>query len=267
MMGDALTTNLENVNNKFFDAMGGGFDYSVSNDVLKSSVSTSSLNFDSEFNSLSRVSKNLLGNKSENDDFNGRIIDQFDDDKRNRFITTLDKPLPSTQKLMKNVDNNLSAYSTFGSSFLSSDSGGVGIIYIKENKNNRFYFGFSAPVEAFDGETDREYGKVKDMYLSADFLKNKSTEISVVTGVSEESDTLLGMKGSGAYNLDGSVSKTNYIGTNLNTDFENINLYGQFILGKTELSKPSDSIITGATNVTSTSFVAGIAKSQRLKRR
>ena len=54
IMGDALSSNLENVNNKFFDAMGGGFDYSVSKDILKPSVSASTLNFDSSFNSLSR---------------------------------------------------------------------------------------------------------------------------------------------------------------------------------------------------------------------
>tara|TARA_B100000212_G_C27348763_1_gene522628 strand:+ start:112 stop:1359 length:1248 start_codon:yes stop_codon:yes gene_type:complete len=259
-MGDALSTNLESVNNKFFDAMGGGFDYSVSHDILKSSVSTSSLNFESAFNSLKRFSKTAMKDNNKIENFSGSIIDQNNLDEKQRFITTLDKPLPTTQKLLNNFNNDLSAYSTFGSSFISSDSGGIGFSYVKENKNNRYYFGISNPVQAFDGETNKEYGYNRDIAFGVDFLSDENTEISTVFGISSEDEKLLGMEGFGAYNLEGSKSVTNYFGTKINSDFNDFNLYGKIILGNTDLSKPNDSIISGASNVRSTSFISGISK-------
>ena len=144
-------------------------------------------------------------------------------------------------------------YSTFGSSFLSS-SGGLGISYIKENKYNRYYFGISNPVQAFDGVNDIQYGNNQDIAFGIDFLNNQDTEISTVFGVSTEDEKLLGMEGSGAYNLEGSKSVTNYLGTKINSDLDDFNLYGKFVLGNTNLSKPNDSIISGASNVLSTSF-------------
>ena len=204
LMENSLTSNLRNVNNKFFDAMGGGFDYSVSKDILKSSVSTSSLNFESNFNSLEKLSKTKINNNNKIINFSGSIIDHSDLDKKQRLITTLDKPLPTTQKLMKDFSSDLSAYSTFGSSFLSSNSGGVGVSYIKENKNNRYYFGISEPVQAFDGVHDRKYGSSQDIAFGIDFLHNQDTEISSVFGISSEEEKL-GMVVL-LYNLEGSKS-------------------------------------------------------------
>ena len=49
ILGDGLTTNLRGVKNKFFDAMGGGFAYEISQDVFTSKVETADLNFNNEF--------------------------------------------------------------------------------------------------------------------------------------------------------------------------------------------------------------------------
>ena len=260
IVGDALISNARSVSNKFFDAMEGGFDYSISNDFLKSSTNISLLNFDSEFNSLSSFSSNDSNNKNENLSFTGSIIDLKSSNSPHRLITTLDKPLPSLQKLMSVTNNELSSFSKFGSSYLSDEEGGLGISYIGSYNNNKYYLGYSKPFVANGGEAEREYGSTEDINIGFDYNYGDSTKLFTVVGLSAESDALLGMTGSGAYNLEGSKSYTNYLATNFTTDFDNLKIYGQAVFGITNLTKPSNSIISDAKNIISNSYTAGLTK-------
>ena len=258
--GDALSANLVGVENKFFDAMGGGFAYGMSQNVLTQKIGHANISFSDEFSSFATNDNHRKDKSILKDRFDGAMIDRSNENQKHRLVATFDKPLPSTQLIFDAPTNQLNDFSTFGSDFLSANDGGVGITYIAKQNRARYFIGFSRPTSAFDGEKIVQYGKQADLALGMQGNLGLRSEIGVIFGRANDTNNLLGMEGTGAYNLEGSNTSTNYLNLNLSSEFKiNAAFDGSLIVGRSNMSKPSNIIIAGAKDVTSTSFRAGLS--------
>lgn len=132
---------------------------------------------------------------------------------------------------------------------------------MNKSGNSRYNLGISIPFQEYDGESEVDYGKTFELAYGIDTKLNNNLTISTILGVSKETESFLGSKGSGAYNLDDSSTHTKYLGVKLHqkissyTDFE---FHG--IIGKSDLYEIKESLITGIDNVITSSASFKVSK-------
>ena len=136
--------------------------------------------------------------------------------------------------------------------FLSSIQGGVGADLGVNIGEGNGYLTASLAHTSSDN-----VGVAKQRSLIASY-KNQMTEAvsyGLMLGYISEGDRFLGMKGSGAFNLNGADSKTSILGTKLNFNLGEGSSLG-FMAGvsSSKLNKSRDGLITGIDDVYGNSF-------------
>lgn len=236
-LGDSLQKGLIGAVGYTYDDLGGGFEYDMSYHVNLISNNKPKFNLSEELKSLTNPIDNSLKTK---DSFN-----------LNQGISIGLSALPVQSFFGSNTysPTNLQSYHT---PYLDSNEGGLGIGGTFNISNTRLLVGATMPIEFNNGQ---KIGSKKSLVSSLEYGNPQSQSVTLMTGLSQENDSLLGSIGSNAFSLDGAKSTT--IFTALKTQkhlFDNFSLTGIATHANTNMTSPSNSLVDSARDIKSSSI-------------
>ena len=157
-----------------------------------------------------------------------------------------------------NSSINLSDYQT---SYLESGEGGIGVGTTYQLKNSRLLLGTTVPVRVNTGQT---IGSRKTIVSSLEYGDPSVQSFTLMAGLSEDKDNLLGSIGANAFSLSGAKATTAFTALKAQKQLlDNLSLTGLATLANTNMTSPSNSFVDSANDVKSSS-VALIANMRNL---
>ena len=244
--GDSLQKGLIGEFGYTYDDLGGGFKYDMSYHVDLIPRNESSINLSSELASLSNPLMNTENLSS---------LQKVD-----RAITVGSSSLPVQSFFNSNIDSsiNLSDYQT---SYLDSREGGIGVGAAYQFHNARILLGASVPIKIDNGQT---IGSRKTIVSSLEYGNPSLQSVTLMAGLSEDNDNLLGSIGANAFSLFGAKTTTAFTALKAQKQLlDNLSLTGMATLANTNMTSPSNSFVDSASDVKSSS-VALIANMRNL---
>ena len=244
--GDSLQRGLIGEVGYTYDDLGGGFKYDMSYHVDLMPRNESSIRLSSELENLSNPlvdSKNLSSTQ-----------------KTKTSITVGNSSLPVQSFFNSNIDSsiNLSDYQT---TYLGSEEGGIGVGVSYRLPNSRLLLGATVPVKEQTGQT---IGSRKTIVSSLEYGDPSVQSLTLMAGLSEDKDNLLGSIGANAFSLSGAKATTAFTAfKGQKRLFDNFSLTGLATLANTNMTSPSNSFVDSASDVKSSS-VALIANMRNL---
>ena len=148
-------------------------------------------------------------------------------------------------------DNSVNLFN-YQTPYLQANQGGVGINANYKRATSKFLFGASVPVEQSNGHT---LGLRKALTGSVEIGKPESQSLTLIAGLTEDKDNLLGSQGTSAFSLEGSKSLTTFAALKAQKRLrDNFSITGIASIGSTDMSSPSNSFVDSASNVRSSSI-------------
>ncbi|MDA1135988.1 MAG: S8 family serine peptidase, partial [Proteobacteria bacterium] len=256
--GDGIKLNLKTLDNYFFDALGGGFKYDMSNHLSTVAETAKTIDMDKELNLLNDPIKDKFGVERKIS-FDGSATDSLDKYNSQRFITTVDGAAPAIQSFFDFGSTTLSSYIDYNMPYLAIKEGGVGLTYAQNIGDTRFLFSFNTPVEVGAGEQTK--GKQTVNVMSSDTMLTPTTHLGFMAGNAVEKDQFLGLQGTEAFNLNNSESNTSFIGVKSGHMIDNnLKINAMAKSGRSTMDRKGDGLITGASNVVSSSYALSLEK-------
>jgi hypothetical protein len=245
-LGDSLQRGLIGEVGYTYDDLGGGFKYDMSYHVDLVPSEQPLINLSSELASLSNPLINT----------NSLLSPQ----KIDTSITIGTSSLPVQSFFNSNINSsiNLSDYQT---SYLESGEGGIGVGVSYQLHNSRLLLGTTVPVREDTGQT---IGSRKTIVSSLEYGDPSVQSITLMAGLSEDKDNLLGSTGANAFSLSGAKATTTFTALKAQKQLlDNFSLTGMATLANTNMTSPSNSFVDSASDVKSSS-VALIANMRNL---
>ncbi len=245
-LGDSLQKGLIGEVGYTYDDLGGGFKYDMSYHVDLAPSKEPLINLSTELGSLSNpliIEDNLSSPK-----------------KIDMSITVGTSSLPIQSFFNSNIDLsiNLSSYQT---PYLESEEGGIGVGVSYQLPNSRLLLGATVPVKVDTGQT---IGSRKTIVSSLEYGDPSVQSVTLMAGLSEDEDNLLGSIGANAFSLSGANATTAFTALKAQKQLlDNLSLTGVATFGNTNMTSPSNSFIDSASDVKSSS-VALIANMRNL---
>ncbi len=236
-LGDSLQKGLIGEVGYTYDDLGGGFEYDMSYHVNLMSNSKPKFNLSEELKSLTNPIDNSLKTK---DSLN-----------LNQGISIGLSAIPIQSFFDSNSYSspNLQSYHT---PYLDSNEGGLGIGGTFNISNARLLVGATMPIEFNNGQ---KIGSKKSLVSSLEYGNPQSQSVTLMTGLSQENDSLLGSIGSNAFSLDGAKSTTTFTALKVQKHLlDNFSLTGIVTHANTNMSSPSNSLVDSARDVKSSSI-------------
>ena len=236
-LGDSLQKGLIGEVGYTYDDLGGGFEYDMSYHVNLISNNEPKFNLSEELKSLTNPIDNSLKTK---DSFN-----------LNQGISIGLSALPVQSFFDSNSYSspNLQSYDT---PYLDSNEGGLGIGGTFNISNARLLVGATMPIEFNNGQ---KIGSKKSLVSSLEYGNPQSQSVTLMTGLSQENDSLLGSIGSNAFSLDGAKSTTTFTALKAQKHLlDNFSLTGIVTHANTNMTSPSNSLVDSARDVKSSSI-------------
>ena len=236
-LGDSLQKGLIGEVGYTYDDLGGGFEYDMSYHVNLMSNNKPKFNLSEELKSLTNPIDNSLKTK---DSFN-----------LNQGISIGLSALPVQSFFDSNSvsSTNLQSYHT---PYLDSNEGGLGIGGTFNISNARLLVGATMPIEFNNGQ---KIGSKKSLVSSLEYGNPQSQSVTLMTGLSQENDSLLGSIGSNAFSLDGAKSTTTFTALKAQKHLlDNFSLTGIVTHANTNMTSPSNSLVDSARDVKSSSI-------------
>ena len=236
-LGDSLQKGLIGEVGYTYDDLGGGFEYDMSYHVNLISNNEPKFNLSEELKSLTNPIDNSLKTK---DSFN-----------LNQGISIGLSALPVQSFFDSNSYSspNLQSYHT---PYLDSNEGGLGIGGTFSISNARLLVGATMPIEFNNGQ---KIGSKKSLVSSLEYGNPQSQSVTLMTGLSQENNSLLGSIGSNAFSLDGAKSTTTFTALKAQKHlFDNFSLTGIATHANTNMTSPSNSLVDSARDVKSSSI-------------
>ena len=258
--GDSLQRGLISEIGYTYDDLDAGFKYDLSSHINTSNKGAPSISLSSELKSLSN-SLNTSLIPSHNDNFNQIAGSFLISDDLNTSVTLGASSIPVQSFFDLNSDlHNLSIYQT---SYLEANEGGIGVNANYQLSNSRLLIGVTIPIEQDNGQT---IGTRKSLVSSLELGDSSNQIITLMAGITEDKDNLLGSKGSSAFSLEGSNSITTFTALKAQKQFyDNFSLTGIATFGNTNMSSPNNSFVDSASDVKSSS-IALIANMKNLSK-
>ena len=245
-LGDSLQRGLIGEVGYTYDDLGGGFEYDMSYHVDLVSSNESSINLSSELESLSNPlikSENLLSPQ-----------------KVEKVITVGNSSLPVQSFFNSNIESSIKL-SDYQTSYLEPEEGCVGVSVSYKLPNSRLLLGATAPVKVDTGQT---IGSRKTIVSSLEYGDPSVQSVTLMAGLSEDKDNLLGATGANAFSLSGAKTTTTFTALKGQKQLlENFSLLGLATVANTNMSSPSNSFVDSASDVKSSS-IALIANMRNL---
>ena len=236
-LGDSLQKGLIGEVGYTYDDLGGGFEYDMSYHVNLMSNNKPKFNLSEELKSLTNPIDNSLKTK---DSLN-----------LNQGISIGLSALPIQSFFDSNSvsSTNLQSYHT---PYLDSNEGGLGIGGAFNISNARLLVGATMPIEFNNGQ---KIGSKKSLVSSLEYGNPQSQSVTLMTGLSQENDSLLGSIGSNAFSLDGAKSTTTFTALKAQKHLlDNFSLTGIVTHANTNMTSPSNSLVDSARDVKSSSI-------------
>jgi hypothetical protein len=256
--GDGLSMGLSGLQSYFYDGLNGGFKYDISGHLSQIPETAETIDLKNEVSLIG--SKKTFKIKS-NDEVNyrGTATSLNNEMKTANLFTTVKAPAPTIQSFFNYGPSSLSSYIDYDMPYLSTNEGGVGITYSQNFGDTKYMISVNNPVELEAGEKTAGKQRVTSMLL--DTKVTPSTNIGFLSGQAIEADAFLGLQGTEAFNLDNSISKTNFIGIKSNTFLDNdLKLTTMITSGSSDMSRNGDGIINGGKDVVSNSYGLSVEK-------
>ena len=246
--GDSLKRGLVSEVGYTYDDLNGGFQYDLNSHVNLSNKNAPSVDLTGELIKLSNPINDLPASMT-SDGFR-QVAGSFNiNDNLDASITVGASSLP-VQNFYDLNDNsvNLLNYQT---PYLQANEGGVGINANYKRANSKFLFGATVPFEQSNGHT---LGLRKALTGSVEIGKPESQSLTLMAGLTEDKDSLLGSQGTSAFSLDGSKSLTTFAALKAQKRLrDNFSITGMASIGSTDMSSPTNSFVDSATNIRSSS--------------
>ena len=236
-LGDSLQKGLIGEVGYTYDDLGGGFEYDMSYHVNLISNNKPKFNLSEELKSLTNPIDNSLKTK--------------DSLSLNQGISIGLSALPVQSFFDSNSYSspNLQSYHT---PYLDSNEGGVGIGGTFNVSNARLLVGATMPIEFNNGQ---KIGSKKSLVSSLEYGNPQSQSVTLMTGLSQENNSLLGSIGSNAFSLDGAKSTTTFTALKAQKHLlDNLSLTGIATHANTNMTSPSNSLVDSARDVKSSSI-------------
>ena len=244
--GDSLQRGLIGEVGYTYDDLGGGFKYDMSYHVDLAPRKQPLINLSSELASLSSP---LINEKHP---YLSQNIDTL--------ITVGTSSLPVQSFFNSNIGSSINL-SDYQNSYLGSGEGGIGVGVSYQLPNSRLLLGATVPVKEHTGQT---IGSRKTIVSSLEYGDPSVQSVTLMAGLSEDKDTLLGSTGANAFSLSGAKATTTFTALKAQKHLlDNFSLTGMATLANTNMTSPSNSFVDSASDVKSSS-VALIANMKNL---
>ena len=235
--GDSLQRGLISEVGYTYDDLDAGFKYNLNSHVNLSTKSAPSVNLSKELNHLSEPVNNSLQSKSSINLNEGISI--------GLISLPVQKFFDSNNFSSTNLEN-------FDTPYLDSNDGGVSIGSTFNLSNARLLVGATLPIELSNGQ---KLGSKKSLISSLEFGESQSQSVTLMAGLSQENDNLLGSIGANAFSLNGASSSTTFSAIKAQKNFfNNLSLTGIATLANTNMTSPSNSMVDSASDVKSSSI-------------
>ena len=235
--GDSLQRGLISEVGYTYDDLDAGFKYNLNSHVNLSTKSAPSVNLSKELNHLSEPVNNSLQSKSSINLNEGISIGLIS--------------LP-VQKFFESNNFSSTNLENFDTPYLDSNDGGVSIGSAFNLSNARLLVSATLPIELSNGQ---KLGSKKSLISSLEFGESQSQSVTLMAGLSQENDNLLGSIGANAFSLNGATSSSTFSAIKAQKNFfNNLSLTGIATLANTNMTSPSNSMVDSASDVKSSSI-------------
>jgi hypothetical protein len=254
--GDSILNGLKGETGYTYDDLYGGFEYDMSYHINQNYDNNPKFNVSQELLSLEDKTIKLQKNKL-NNGLDSTVL-MLNDYEIKPIVTIGSSTLPIKQffELGANSEtenlNNIAPY-------LEHGEGDIGVSSVYNIKDSRVALGMSAPI--YD-QNNNTIGSKKAISASISFGNPSTNTITLITGMTQDNDALLGTTGSNAFSLDGSKSDTTFAGIKAQSKLINdITLTAISTISSSDMSSPNDSYINYANNIITNSLILELAKS------
>ena len=259
-LGDSVSQGLVGEIGYTYDDLDGGFEYDLDSHIAKSNKEAPTINLFSELNKLSSPLNNSFTFKPKYN-FNQVVGNYKVNSDLNTSVTIGASSYPVQNFFDSN--NDLINLSSYQAPYLEANEGGIGVNASYQLSNSRLLLGATVPVEQGNGQT---LGSRKSLISSLEFGESTAQSFTLLAGLSEDKDSLLGSRGTSAFSLDGSNSITTFTALKAQKQFyDNFSLTGIATFGNTNMSSPNNSFVDSASDVKSSS-IALIANMKNLSK-
>ena len=249
--GNAISQGLIGEVGYAYDALSGGFKYDMSTRVNMTDNKSPTISLSSE---LSKLDKQLeFGNNSVwKQNFSQVLSTLSKTDTLETNVTLGSSSIPVQSFFGSNSDSEVDL-SDYQSPYLESGEGGIGLSANYQLGKSRLLLGATTPI-LISNLTGGVAGSRKSLIASLEYGDPSETAFTLMTGITQDEDSLLGSTGNDAFSMSGSKSNTTFAAVKAQNKFTNdFTLTGVATAAKTDMSRPAESFINSANNVKSSS--------------
>ena len=249
--GNAISHGLIGEVGYAYDELNGGFKYDMSKRVNVTNKAPT-IDLSSE---LSKLDSQIKSNGSSlwKQDFSNVVSTLSKTDKLEASITLGASSFPVQSFFGSNSDSEVNL-SDYQAPYLKMGEGGIGLNANYELGDKRILLGATTPI-LINNLTGNKVGSRKSLVASLESQSLLKTSLTLMTGITQDKDNLLGTIGNDAYSMSGSKSNTTFAALKAQNKLGNdLTLTGIASAAKTNMSKPKDSFINSAENVNSYSL-------------
>ena len=249
--GNAISHGLIGEVGYAYDELNGGFKYDMSKRVNVTNKAPT-IDLSSE---LSKLDSQIKSNGSSlwKQDFSNVVSTLSKTDKLEASITLGASSFPVQSFFGSNSDSEVNL-SDYQAPYLKMREGGIGLNANYELGNNRIMLGATTPIQ-INNLKGKKVGSRKSLIASLESQSPSKTSLTLMTGITQDKDNLLGSIGNDAYSMSGSKSNTTFAAFKAQNKLGNdLTLTGIASAARTNMSKPKDSFINSAENVNSYSL-------------
>ena len=249
--GNAISHGLIGEVGYAYDELNGGFKYDMSKRVNVTNKAPT-IDLSSE---LSKLDSQIKSNGSSlwKQDFSNVVSTLSKTDKLEASVTLGASSFPVQSFFGSNSDSEVNL-SDYQAPYLKMREGGIGLNANYELGNKRIMLGATTPIQ-INNLKGKKVGSRKSLIASLESQSPSKTSLTLMTGITQDKDNLLGSIGNDAYSMSGSKSNTTFAAFKAQNKLGNdLTLTGIASAARTNMSKPKDSFINSAENVNSYSL-------------
>lgn len=246
--GDSIYQGLSGEVGYAYDALSGGFKYDMTTRIDTSNNDAPTISLSSEMAKLDSLL--AANNSSWKDNFSQVLAKLSETDKMQTSLTVGASSLPVQSFFGSNFDSSVSL-NDYETPYLESGEGGIGLGATYKLGDSRILVGMTNPINQGN---DNTIGLRKSLVASLEYGGPSDTAVTLMTGVTQDEDSLLDSTGNDAYSLSGSKSNTTFAAFKAQRQMSGgLSLTGIATLANTNMTKPDNSFINSASNVKSSS--------------
>ena len=247
--GDSLYRGLKGLTGYTYDDLDGGFGYEMIHHINMASDNTPTIDIPSELGNLPLIATGLTTPNWKRD-FN-RVIANFSSSENLTTAVTMGSTSLPVQSFFESTIDTTAELSNFKTPYLTSkhENAGIGTSY--QMGDARLLFGMTIPAKS---NIDGNLGKTRTFTASIEHGDSGKQTLTLMAGLTQEKDKLLGSSGTGAFSLSGSRSETTFATLKAQAQLgRNVFLTGITTLAYTNMTSPHHSLVGSLNDVKSSS--------------